>query len=200
MDYNLFLGELGVKVGISGSHSTGKSTLCNELLGMRATYKICPEVPRDIVEYLQDPTFFRAGSNSLVRQILLLFCQCVAESAAKPSEGLIITDRTLVDHIAYSILLFPDLTHTPEYKVIKRAVATHLPSYSLIFKVPIEFQIQEDGVRELNKNFQMTVDHVINQLYREFYTPVIEIAGSLTRRAKLVDEIIQQASLQGDPI
>src|SRR5262245_41170444 len=70
-----------IKVAFSGAHGTGKTSLLThvaDLLGDSGV-RICKEVPREIIGTVGDPTFFRLGQNTPLRQMLVLLQQVVDE-------------------------------------------------------------------------------------------------------------------------
>ena len=136
----------------------------------------------------------------MLRQTLLLFSQCVAEFTYQSTDEVLITDRTLVDHIAYTIILFPEFVNSPEYKVIERSVTSYLRSYTLFIKLAVGQEVYNDGVRELDKDFQLKVDQAIDDLYRRFGCSVVEIGGPFNERADRVHEVVQTLLLNRNPV
>ena len=56
----------------------------------------------------------------------------------------------------------------------------------MIFKLPIEFPAEDDGVREVDLKFQNDIDQQIDALYFLFGIVPIVVTGSVERRAETI--------------
>jgi hypothetical protein len=90
---------------------------------------LCREIPRIIIDEVGDEGFFRRGSNSLLRQLLLFYHQVIEEGLRGREAGLVITDRTVVDHLAYTVELFPEVDRAPEGRALRAGVKSWLGQY-----------------------------------------------------------------------
>ncbi|MEQ1933527.1 MAG: ATP-binding protein [Fimbriimonadaceae bacterium] len=177
-----------MKIALTGSHGTGKTTLIR-FLGEQLQLPpsaMCREVPRVIIEKVQDDTFFRRGNNTPLRQMLLFFYQVMEEQNLQQGADLVLSDRTVVDHLAYTGVLFPEFKRTEEYRAAMEGVHNWLPSYDAIFKIPIEFPVLDDGVREGEAAFQAEIDGAIDGLYHDAGIETIRVGGSVRERADLI--------------
>ena len=96
-----------LKLALTGSHGTGKTTLISaiteKLAEKRVSFEVVREIPRLICETVDDDTFFRQDANTFAKQTLLLQSQIQAELAAGlDSAELILCDRALLDHWIYT--------------------------------------------------------------------------------------------------
>jgi nicotinamide riboside kinase len=175
------------KVALTGAHGTGKSTLSDIVTRqLQSKYRIShtPEAPRLFIEELGDPSRFQRGNNSFAWQTLLLARQIEIESAPTQTVDLLICDRTIVDHWAYTQVLFPEQSKTPEGLAWRSIVQRWARTYELIVYLPIEFQIENDGVREVDKAFQQEVDQAISAIYAQFEIKIETLRGSLASRTE----------------
>jgi nicotinamide riboside kinase len=185
-----------MKVAFVGAHGTGKTTLVNALSEhLRSSGRFCaitPEVPRVICETSGDPTFFRRGNNSLIRQTLLLTGQPiyeVAESAG--TDSVLLCDRAILDHWAYTLNLFYQELQLEKIMLpLENFVAKHCSSYDTIFYVPIEFSAQDDGVRESDPTFQLAIDIEVRRLLDLFGLKYHRISGTIQQRMSQVTQIL----------
>lgn len=184
-----------MKVAFSGAHGTGKTTLLTRvahLLGDSRGVRICKEVPRDIIATIGDTNFFRAGQNTPLRQMLILLQQVVDEQISATDWRVMLLDRTLVDHLAYTLDLFPDLGDGPEFRILRRIVMKWVRDIDIVFKLPIEFDIVGDGVRGQDKEFQVRIDRRIDELYLQSGVQPILIAGDIETRSSTVVQIVER--------
>tara|TARA_R110001606_G_scaffold325391_1_gene472080 strand:+ start:1531 stop:2100 length:570 start_codon:yes stop_codon:yes gene_type:complete len=183
-----------LKIAVSGAHGTGKTTLC-EFLEQNADREldlaICREVPRIIIETVGDPGFFKRGSNTISRQLLIFLYQMEEERKKGAGRRSLLCDRTPVDHLAYTISNHGEFRNTEEYVALRSLIAEWLATFDIIFKVPIEFQVQDDGVREGAVDFQVEIDLLIDELYAEYLVPVVVVTGSVEQRAQTIHAAIQ---------
>ncbi|WP_269584426.1 ATP/GTP-binding protein [Roseibium sp. Sym1] len=189
-----------MKIALTGAHGTGKTTLTDTLhksLSESYNTKVCREVPRVIIEAVGQDEFFRRGNNTPLRQCIVFLYQILEDHFKGLEAEILISDRTIIDHLAYMLDLFPEFQNEPEYKPIHKMIEQWMTTYDLIFKVPIEFQVKDDGVRESDLNFQQKIDKKIDELYINFGISPKIISGSVDMRTKLVlDEVLPQMRLK----
>lgn len=180
--------ELGsrMKFALTGAHGTGKTTLTKSLLARVKNAAVCREMPRVICERVGDPTFFQRRNNTLQRQLLLFTYQVMEEGKLQKSADVTICDRTVVDHLAYTLNLFPESAEAPEVAALCSAVADWLASYDHIFYVPIEFEVESDGTREDDQAFQAAIDQEIVSLYKRFGVSTTRVTGTVDARTSTV--------------
>lgn len=176
------------KVAISGSHSTGKTSLITQLhehlLNEGISCEVISEVPRGICERLDDETFFHRGKNSLAKQLYMFIEQVSLESQPRECE-IMISDRSLVDYLAYTMQLFGEEVRDNEvYDLLLELLRKHVVSYDAIYYLPIEFPLELDGVREADIEFQKDIDQRLRGLYELLGIEVKELTGTIEERAK----------------
>lgn len=186
------------RIALTGSHGTGKTTLANALVADLAakglTAASVPEVPREVCTAAGDPEFFRRENNSLTRQITLLYGQPVFERRAEASgPSVVVCDRTVLDHWAYTTALFADALRGDGLdKVLASFTSSYMPSYDLIAYVPIEFGPVDDGTREGDVLFQQQIDQRIRDLLGEFAVNHLVVRGSVGERLDQLHTAIKQ--------
>ena len=189
-----------MKIALTGAHGTGKTTLAAALRNYFITetefhsVSICREVPRIITELIQEDDFFKRDHNTPLRQSLIFLYQVIEDHLVTNNADIVITDRTMVDHLAYTLVLFPYFRKKKEYAIIHEATVSWMQTYKYIFKLPIEFSIVGDGVRENDAMFQAEIDAKINSLYQEFGMEPIRISGSVRDRIRCVANSIDLAN------
>jgi predicted ATPase len=189
-------GLFKMKFALTGAHGTGKTTLIKRIVDLLSPHlKIvpCREVPKTILGLVGDNFFFRRGRTTPIRQMLIFLQQVIEEHMQAKSSGVLLTDRTLVDHLAYTEVLFPELVTSAEFKVLQAAVRTWLAEYTAIFRLPVEFSLVDDGVRELDPDFQLQIDHTIDRLYSDFGIMPTTVTGTLDVRASTISAMIKRS-------
>lgn len=181
-----------LKVAVTGAHGTGKTTLCNSLKRSLPDLGVCREVPRVIIEQVGDPDFFKRGHNTIDRQLLIFLYQLEEERKQARGHDILLCDRTPIDHLAYTLANHSRFSDSPEYIALKNLIADWLATFDLIFKVPIEFPLQDDGVREGAADFQTEIDRLIDRLYSELGTEVRVVKGTVEERTDIIKSVIQE--------
>jgi hypothetical protein len=119
-----------------------------------------------IIQEVGVPSFFRRGQNTYDRQLLILARQLEEEAVAAASGAeLVICDRTLIDHWAYTRVLFPEAVGSPEAKQWEALVLRWSRSYHELVRLPPEFPPVDDGIREGSQSFQAAIDVELLRLY-----------------------------------
>lgn len=179
------------KIALTGAHGVGKTTLANavrEALGVKGyPVQLAPELPREICGIVGNPEFFRQGENTLAKQMALLYGQVQLEytMGIVPPRELILTDRTLADHWAYTVHFFRgELEKQDLFRVLETMIAQYLSTYSLIGYVPIEFAPLDDGIRESDAPFQAAIDRLIKKFMDDHSIPYITVSGTVEQRQK----------------
>ena len=174
-----------MKIGLCGTMSVGKTTLVNAL-------KELPE--------FKDYTFRTERSKELMAQGIPLNTdstlkgQCVflAERAGELMEENIITDRTVIDVMAFANeSTSMDIYDKAEFEMLASRL---IRDYDYIFYVsPKGVEIEDNGVRETNSDYRDKIDLSINSLItdykyrmRNFHT----LSGSTEERIKSIKEAI----------
>ena len=142
-----------MKIGLCGTMSVGKTTLVNELkkLDEFKDYKFATERSK----YLSSLGIPLNTDSTLKGQLVF-----AAERAAELMQENIITDRTIID-----VMAFADLS-----KSMSKAEKDHLNGvlwhlireYDIIFHInDLSIPIEDNGVRETNEDYRLDVHNKI---------------------------------------
>lgn len=179
---------------VVGAHGTGKSTLLRRLgdspLGSRIP--IGKEIPRLIGDAAGRNDFYQRGQNTLAKQIHLLFEQLATEMEYERScDPVVVLDRSLLDHFAYTQVLFgQELAETRLGKIVDDRLTKLVPRYAKVFYIPIEVPLVGDGMREDDREFQCVMDRAIVGLLGKHYPNFVTLTGSVeTRFATLAQHL-----------
>ena len=145
-----------LKVGLTGSHGTGKTTaayeLATELKKKGYDAEIVTEAARSHPAHL--PINEQATTNSQ-KWIFAEMLRREMESNAQIS----ICDRTLLDVFAYTYRIDATLAMS-----MLPFIKEHLKTYTIIFYMePQTGYLKKDGVRSINKQFQKEIKDIIEK-------------------------------------
>ena len=174
-----------MKIGLCGTMSVGKTTLVNAL-------KDIPEFKGYITRTERSKELMAMGiplnTDSTVKgQAVFL-----AERASELMVEKIITDRTIIDVMAFakcSESMYP--VEADDFC----SFASHmLNEYDYIFYVsPEGVEIEDNGIRETDADYRKLIDQNIQLLiikYRHKIKNLVEIKGSTEERIKLIKQAI----------
>ena len=173
-----------MRIGFCGTMSVGKTTLVNAL-------KELPE--------FKDYTFRTERSKYLMEMGIPLNTDSTykgqliftAERAAELMQERIITDRTVIDVMAFSNLSTSMKEH--EKFFLSSALTPLIDEYDVLFYVsPEGVEIEDNGVRETDANYRMAVDREIRSIVGMHRGNAITIEGSVEDRIEQVKNAIVQ--------
>lgn len=174
-----------MKIGFCGTMSVGKTTLVNALKELpefkdynfrteRSKYLMELGIPLNIDSTVKGQTVF------------------LAERASELMQENIITDRTIIDVMAFA-KCSKSMYHWEATDFCNYA-SYMIKEYDYIFYVsPKGVDIEDNGVRETNGDYRMEIDKTINKLltlHEHKIKNLIRIEGSTEKRIKLVKEAI----------
>ena len=177
-----------MKIGFCGTQSVGKTTLVNELQKLKEfkNYKTTTERSK----YLRDLGIPLNTDSTLKGQTIFL-----AERAAELMNENIITDRTVIDVIAFTLLSQSIPLHLSE--AFERYASNLISEYDYIFYVsPKGVKIEDNGVREIDSKYRNKIDKKIHHLllkYKPQINNLVRIEGSNEERIKTIqDSLVPQ--------
>lgn len=175
-----------MRIAFTGAHGVGKTSLVRSVTRMLGGHSVAVyrEPARLVAERAGDPTFFWRANNSPLRQLLIFIEHAVEERRVAEHSAITISDRTFVDHLAYTLVLFPALSNSPEMAVLRELSFETLGQYDHIFFVPIEFDLESDGVREADPYFQQAISDALLALYSDAGVGLVTVRGSLDQRTR----------------
>ena len=175
-----------MKIGFCGTMSVGKTTLVNALKNEQEfkDYKFATERSK----YLSSLGIPLNTDSTFKGQIVF-----AAERSAELMQENMITDRTIIDVMAFTELSNSiDLAH----KYHLNATFYHLiREYDIIFYVsPKGVKIEDNGIRETDAKYRKSIDEEIKRLLRIYglSTKVVELSGSTKKRIQKVKDTLAQ--------
>ena len=174
-----------MKIGFCGTMSVGKTTLVNAL-------KELPEFKDYHFRTERSKHLMNLGiplnTDSTLKGQLVF----ASERAAELMQENIITDRTIIDVMAFCEL---SKSMSKAEKDHINGVLWHLiKEYDIIFHIDdLSIPIEDNGVRETNKNYRLDIHKKISSIlgmYRLMPGKVVTISGTTEERIKQIKSTI----------
>ena len=166
-----------MKIGLCGTMSVGKTTLVNALKNEPEFKKYTFRTERS--KYLNSMGIPLNTDTTLKGQLVF-----AAERAAELMQENIITDRTIIDVMAFCEL---SKSMSKAEKDHINGVLWHLiKEYDIIFHIDdLSVPMEDNGVRETNKDYRLDIHQKITsilEMYRYMPGKVIKISGTTKER------------------
>jgi GTPase SAR1 family protein len=174
-----------MKIGLCGTMSVGKTTLVKalEYEVEFINYKFTTERSK----YLRDLGIPLNTDSTVKGQSIFL-----AERASELLNENIITDRTIIDVMAFAKCA--DSISKDDADKFCDFASTMLGDYDHIFYVTTEgTSIEDNGVRTVDEEYREKIDHTIRELlfeYREQIRDFTTISGTTEQRLKQINEVL----------
>ena len=174
-----------MKIGFCGTMSVGKTTLVNALKELPEFQDY--EFKTERSKYLRDLGIPLNTDSTIKGQFVFL-----AERASELFHDNIITDRTVID-----VMAFTRLAKSIPYYVADEMcqAASHLiGEYDYIFYVsPKGVEIEDNGVRTTDAEYRNEVDKEIRQILNKFSQRnqrIVKLKGSTEERIKKIKQTL----------
>lgn len=178
-----------------GSHGTGKSTLANALSGV-LEMPVVESVAREFFKdwkYLEDcemvnPKAGRVRTAETKQNIICSMSRWDFMRWVNADVPMIMT-RCPLDTLAYGFAdpLVSDNLMNTNLEVLKESQEfCKAIERSLFIYLPIEFAIEDDGVRPTDKMYQKKVDACMRKLMYEFHITPLVVTGSVEERLEAI--------------
>jgi len=174
-----------MKIGFCGTMSVGKTTLVNALkeLPEFKDYKFATERS----EYLRDLGIPLNTDSTIKGQLIFL-----AERSSELLQENIITDRTIVDVIAFTKSAKSiSWTQGKQFEALAKNL---INDYDYLFYVsPDGVKLEDNGVRTIDKEYRKEIDKSIKDIIKDKlgkHPKYTEISGSTEERIEKVKQTI----------
>jgi GTPase SAR1 family protein len=174
-----------MKIGLCGTMSVGKTTLVNAL-------KELPEFKGYTTRTERSKELMSQGIPLNTDSTLKGQCVFLAERSSELMVENIITDRTVIDVMAFAnCSTSMDIFDKDDFETL----ASHLiREYDYIFYVsPEGVEIEDNGVRETDADYRDTINNMINKLINKYNHRIKNLhtlSGSTEERIKLLKQTV----------
>lgn len=187
-----------LKFVVSGSHSTGKTTLIRGLaeeLSIRG-HRVWTigEVARKVIA-----AGLPLDREATTESYLMYLAEQLEALRSAPKDAIIISDRFLIDLLAYIETNANSGIPADLVRVIELAAWLEAEQYSVVFYLPIEFPVVADGVRDTNEEYRAAVDQTLQRLLAKVGPPVMPVQGTIQARISAATRHIESALTESPP-
>jgi predicted ATPase len=161
-------------VALIGSHGVGKTSLLKALSNVRDNIVTADGSSRIVKGFNQEI----GGKLSPIEEQLLINRISDANWNSQIMLKNLFQTRTPLDHYAYSQALGYYEYAQERYELFSNSNFREVK----YFYIPIEFDIEEDGIRYLDPEFQKQIDSELQGLIKHFNLEVITLSGSIEER------------------
>ena len=164
-----------IKVGITGTHGAGKTTVCHELIVGLKKRDVNAEYLGEVAREARQKGFKLNEETTRGAQDWILYTQIRDEIEIKelrPDVEVLICDRIGLCNYLYRVNKFGyDADLDP---IVNR----HAKSYDFIFRVPLNGNyLKHDGVRAMDREFQRQIDGLITEELKRRQIPYHDFLG-----------------------
>ncbi len=179
-------------IGVSGAQGVGKTTFCNDLKSrLNTKFKIKSidikgGVSRNLINQ-------GIATDNLTRpEDYPLFFKAHFENAIGSFENIAILDRTFLDTLSYALI--NDNLH-PNWLLFCQSITKYLMTIiDVYFYIPVDpnVELKDDGIRNINKNFQLELDESMEKVLIEYYPNHIKLYGTRSERVNFATSLLIQ--------
>ncbi|MHA1250563.1 MAG: AAA family ATPase [Candidatus Helarchaeota archaeon] len=176
-----------IKIGILGTHSTGKTTLGHKLVSyLKESHFIVGwvgEIVRDLPAAVNDLSAF-------LTQYWIINTQINKEIERQSNNNVVVTDRTVIDNFVYAKnAAKKDSISKEQLKVLEIICKNWSKTYDFLFYTQrTNFPIENDNFRSTDLQFQIEIDQMLKNIIRKWELKVVELHGNIDERFQKVLE------------
>lgn len=169
-----------MRIAIIGAQCTGKSTLLDKVKEsgiLSPGYIFCEEVVRKLVKEKQI-LINKEGDFESQKAIFYAHLDNARENID------MVTDRSCIDAWVYT-LYNREQFNVAELNELNFLFVHTLAFYDKIFYLPVEFELESDGFRSLDKEFQAAIDEKFRYILNMYNIQYNRLSGSIENRFQL---------------
>ena len=173
-----------MKIGLCGTMSVGKTTLVNALKkeSIFKDYKFATERSK----YLNSLGIPLNTDSTFKGQLVF-----AAERSAELMQEKIITDRTIIDVMAFCAL--SEAMNIEEKNSLKNTLKYLIKEYDVIFYIDdLSIPIEDNGIRETDERYRVYIDDKIKEIIQEYKDQciIMSISGTTKDRVNRIKSVL----------
>ncbi|MHA1310878.1 MAG: AAA family ATPase [Candidatus Helarchaeota archaeon] len=180
-----------IKIGILGTHSTGKTTLGHTIMSYLKENHIIVgwvgEIVRDIPASVNDLSAF-------LSQYWVINAQINKEIERQSNNNVVVTDRTVIDNFAYAKRSAnKNSISKKNLHVLETICRNWAETYDFLFYTQrTNYPIENDNFRSVDLQFQIEIDEMIKGIINDWNIKVVKLAGKYNERFEKVLETLNK--------
>lgn len=170
-------------VVVTGSHSVGKTVLCEALVDSLSKAEhvgFIPEMARVLIA--QGIPMNDKVSESGIIAYIVQYLRCRRYAQGK----IIVSDRSVFDLYAYISTSRPSDVRDEFVRLTEEVVRAEIATVDLYVYVPVEFAMVLDDVRPAATDYQKLIDATIVLFLRQFEANYITVTGTVEQRVQQI--------------
>ena len=169
---------------LSGTIGVGKTTLINKL---KENYSI--DVVEEPCRFIEHNGFSLTKGNMIETQLAMM---SIVYSNIASNENAIF-ERGLLDLLVFTTYFYEKNQITnKQYKFFFDIISRQLYLFDKIFYIEPEFELENDGFRVTDKQFQKDIDDLFQRFIMKFRLDVIKLTGSVESRMQTIIQEIEE--------
>ena len=152
------------KVALVGTHGVNKTTIAYELAGALKrkgkTVELLTEIARECPFPLNEQATREAYQWIIARQVQL-------EIEKSPRADVLVCDRSVLDNFAYYVRRYSN--RGQEAEGLAAFCRSWMETYDLLVRLPIAEPLASDGFRSTDKDFQLEIDRLCDEMFEKQY-------------------------------
>ena len=173
-----------MKIGLCGTMSVGKTTLVNALKKEAIFKDYTFRTERS--KYLSSLGIPLNTDSTFKGQLVF-----TAERSAELMQKNIITDRTIIDVMAFCAL--SEAMNIEEKNSLKNTLKYLIKEYDVIFYIDdLSIPIEDNGIRETNERYRVYIDDKIKEIISEYNDQciIMNISGTTEDRVNRMKSVL----------
>ena len=173
-----------MKIGLCGTMSVGKTTLVNALKKESIFKDYIFRTERS--KYLSSLGIPLNTDSTFKGQLVF-----AAERSAELMQEKIITDRTIIDVMAFCAL--SEAMNIEEKNSLKNTLKYLIKEYDVIFYIDdLSIPIEDNGIRETNERYRVYIDDKIKEIISEYNDQciIMNISGTTEDRVNRIKSVL----------
>ena len=185
-----------MKILITGTHSTGKTTLISEFVKRNNQLKI--HVINEVAREMMDNGFLlgkKGNVNSYIHYIKKQLEKEIQSDSFK--YDILLADRSLIDGVVHPIINNRlNSSDVPQdfIDMFERILYFQKTFYDIYVYIPIEFGMINDKNRPIDENYRREIDKELKSMLDKHISNYCTVSGTIEERINKLYEVIKEES------